>query len=82
MRECHRVNASDDHFDVVPRHAVGAPCPKCGGYAKEDQNGPTEDERKAYDCNRSSHHACCTRAFICNLCSYSFIARREPPEAW
>lgn len=77
MRMLEEVEVSPMHFGV-PRVTAGVPCPKCGGYAPEDRSQPTTAEIEAYDCGRG--RACCTRAFVCNLCAYSFIVRIDPPE--
>lgn len=78
MRKMEKVRAGKYTFPTLPRGAIGAPCPKCGGYAQEDENSPTKQEIEAYDCGRS--FACCTGAFVCNLCGYSFIVGIDPPE--
>ncbi len=59
------------------RGSEGAPC-KCNGYADQQEDSPTPDEIKRYDCGR--RYACCTAVFKCRLCGSRFIGGFEAPE--
>jgi hypothetical protein len=60
----------------VPRDAEGCPC-KCNGYADRQDEDPTDEEIKQYDCGKG--YACCTAVFVCRLCGKRFIGQLATP---
>jgi NAD-dependent SIR2 family protein deacetylase len=62
----------------LSRDADAAQCNKCYGYAEKQDEAPTIDEIKLYDCGRS--YACCTAVFKCRVCGNRIIGRLIAPD--